>query len=47
VATGAIGAALIELQPKGSWLGGLVRSAAPSIGFAVDPFGTSALVLAG
>ena len=44
VASGALGAALIELQPEGSGLGPLVTSSAPSMGLAVGALGTSALV---
>jgi MFS family permease len=43
-ATGALGAALIELQPEDSGLGTLVTSAFPSLGLAVGALGTSALV---
>jgi len=44
VASGALGAALIELQPEGSGLGPLVTSSAPSMGLAVGALATSALV---
>jgi MFS family permease len=44
LATGALGAALLELQPKGSELALLVSIAAPSLGLATGGFGASALV---
>jgi MFS family permease len=44
VATGALGAALIELQPEESGRGPLVTSAAPSMGLAAGALATSALV---
>lgn len=43
-ASGALGAALIELQPEGSGLGPLITSSAPSLGLAVGGLATSALV---
>jgi MFS family permease len=44
LATGAIGAALIDLQREGSGLAPLVSSSAPTLGLAVGALGTSALV---
>jgi predicted MFS family arabinose efflux permease len=44
LATGALGATLIELQPKGSGLGSLVWTSAPNMGLALGALGTSALV---
>jgi MFS family permease len=44
LATGALGATLLELQPEGSWLAPLVSIAAPALGLAMGGFGTSALV---
>jgi len=44
VATGALGAALIDLQPAGSGRGPLASSAVPGAGLAVGALGTSALV---
>jgi predicted MFS family arabinose efflux permease len=44
LASGAIGAALIELQPEGSGLGPLVTSSAPSMGLAIGALASSALV---
>ena len=43
-ATGALGAALIELQPAGGNLAPVVNSAAPGFGLAAGAFGTSALI---
>jgi MFS family permease len=44
LATGALGATLLELQPEGSGLAALVSIAAPALGLAIGGFGTSALV---
>jgi len=44
LATGALGATLLELQPEGSGLAPLVSIAAPALGLAMGGFGTSALV---
>jgi hypothetical protein len=44
LATGALGAALLELQAEGSTLAPVVTSAAPTAGLAVGALGTSALV---
>ena len=44
IATGALGAALLELQPEGSGLAPAVSSAAPPLGLAIGGFGASALV---
>jgi MFS family permease len=44
LATGALGAMLLELQPPGSRLAPLVSVAGPSLGLAIGGFGTSALV---
>jgi MFS family permease len=43
-ATGALGAALIDLQPSGSKVAPVVNSAATSMGLAAGALGTSALV---
>src|ERR1700683_2157716 len=42
-AIGALGAALIELQPEGSGLAPLVTAAAPALGLGAGAFGSSAL----
>ncbi len=42
-ATGALGAALIDLQPGGSGLAPLVTTAAPTLGLGAGALGTSAL----
>jgi hypothetical protein len=42
-ATGALGAALIDLQPEGSGLASLVTAAAPALGLGAGALGTSAL----
>jgi predicted MFS family arabinose efflux permease len=42
-ATGAVGAALMELQPQGSGYGPLVTSSAPTAGLALGALGASAL----
>ena len=42
-ATGALGAALIDLQPAGSGLASLVTTAAPTLGLGAGALGTSAL----
>ncbi len=42
-ATGALGAALIDLQPEGSGLAPLVTAAAPALGLGAGALGTSAL----
>jgi MFS family permease len=42
-ATGALGAALIDLQPRGSGLASLVTTAAPTLGLGAGALGTSAL----
>lgn len=47
LATGALGAALLELQPEGTRLAPVVSSAAPPLGLAIGGFGASALVLYG
>src|SRR5689334_4501535 len=44
LATGALGAAMIELQPEGSGLAPPVTSAAGPLGLAIGGFGASALV---
>src|SRR5437588_3095616 len=44
LATGALGAALLELEPAGSGRAALLTSAAPTAGLAVGALGTSALV---
>ena len=44
LATGALGAAMLELQPEGSGLAPPVTSAAGPLGLAIGGFGTSALV---
>lgn len=44
LATGALGAALLELEPKGSGQAPIVTSAAPTAGIAVGALGASALV---
>jgi MFS family permease len=44
LAAGALGAALIELQPKGSGLGPLLASSVPNLGLAVGALATSALI---
>jgi len=43
-ATGALGAALIDLQPEGSGLAPLITSATPALGLGAGALGTSALV---
>src|SRR5580693_3014376 len=42
-ATGALGAALIDLQPEGSGLGPLITAAAPALGLGAGALGTGAL----
>ena len=42
-ATGALGAALIDLQPEGSGLAPLITTAAPTLGLGAGALGTSAL----
>jgi predicted MFS family arabinose efflux permease len=44
LATGALGAALLELQPEGSDRAPIMTSVAPTAGIAVGAFGTSVLV---
>jgi MFS family permease len=44
LATGALGAALLELEPPGSGRAAILTSAAPTAGLAVGALGTSALV---
>jgi MFS family permease len=44
LAAGALGAALIELQPHGSGLGPLLSSSVPNLGLAVGALATSGLV---
>jgi MFS family permease len=44
LATGALGAALLELQPEGSGLAPAVSSAAPPLGLAIGGLGASALI---
>jgi MFS family permease len=44
LATGALGAAMLELQPEGSGLAPAVTSAAGPLGLAIGGFGASALV---
>ena len=44
VATGALGAALIDLQPEGGRLAPLISSAAPTLGLAAGALATSILV---
>jgi MFS family permease len=44
MATGALGAALLELQPEGSGLAPLVSVAGPALGLAIGGLSTSALV---
>jgi MFS family permease len=44
LATGALGAAMLELQPEGSGLAAPVTSAAGPLGLAIGGFGASALV---
>jgi MFS family permease len=44
LATGALGAALLDLQPDGSGLAPPVSTVAPSLGLAIGGFGTSVLV---
>jgi MFS family permease len=44
LATGALGAMLLELQPDGSGLAPVVSVAGPALGLAIGGFGTSALV---
>jgi MFS family permease len=43
IAIGALGAALIDLQPEGSGLGPLVTAAAPALGLGAGALGSSAL----
>jgi MFS family permease len=44
LAAGALGAALIELQPQGTSLGPLLSSSVPNLGLAIGALATSALV---